>query len=124
MRKLVYCLTLVFVAALATVTVSAQTTSGRLVGTVTSADGALVPGASIVVTDAKTAKETNLTSNSEGSFGIPNMDPGQYIVKVSSPGFKTTTTTITVQVSQEYSLSVQLAVGDVTEVVTVTSGTD
>ena len=121
MRKLVYCLTLLVVV-FATISVSAQT-SGRLVGTVSSPDGVL-PGATVVVTDSKTGKETTLTTNDEGGFNLPNLDVGEYTVKVTAPGFKTTTATITVQVGQEYSLPVQLEVGAVTESVTVTPGAD
>ena len=106
------------------VVVNAQTTTGRLVGTVAEANGAVVPGASVVVTDSQTGKERTTTSNSEGGFTVPLLDVGTYTVKVSSKGFKTTTTTITIQIAQEYSLGVQLTVGDVNENVTVTAGTD
>ena len=88
MRKLVYCLIVLVVAAFATIAVSAQTTSGRLVGTVSSPDGVL-PGATVVITDNKTGKETTLTTNEEGSYSIPNMDVGDYTVKITAPGFKT-----------------------------------
>jgi hypothetical protein len=112
------------IALCAVAAISAQTTTGRLVGTVSSPDGAVIPGASVIVTDNKTGKETALTTNGEGSFSMSNLDVGEYTVKVTSTGFKTTTTTITIQVGQEYSLPVQLSIGDVSENVTVTSGTD
>jgi hypothetical protein len=123
MRKLVYCLAVMSLALFATFTVSAQTTSGRLVGTVSSPDGVL-PGASVIVTDLKTGKETTLTADGEGGFRLSNLDVGDYTVKVSAPGFKTTSATISIQVGQEYSLPVVLEVGAVTEIVTVTQGTD
>ena len=123
MRKLVYCLLLITFALSAMVTVSAQTTTGRLVGTVSSTDGVL-PGATVVLTDIKSGKETTLTTNEEGSYSIPNLEPGDYTVKITAAGFKTTTANITVQVGQEYSLPVILEVGAVTETVTVTPGAD
>src|SRR5215207_9826065 len=107
MRKLVYCLTLVVFALSAMITVSAQTTSGRLVGTVQSPDGVL-PGSTVVITDIKNGKETTVTTNDEGSFTVANLEPGDYTVKITAAGFKTTTANITIQVGQEYSLPVTL----------------
>ncbi|MGH9819627.1 MAG: carboxypeptidase-like regulatory domain-containing protein, partial [Pyrinomonadaceae bacterium] len=74
--------------------------------------------------DAQTGKERTVISNSDGGFTVPLLDVGKYTVKVSSKGFKSTTTTVTIQIAQEYSLSVQLSVGDVSENVTVTGGAD
>ena len=113
---------LLFIFAL--VVVHAQTTTGRLVGTVTEANGAVIPGATVVVIDSQTGKERTATSNAEGGFTVPLLDVGTYTVKVTSKGFKSTTTSITIQIGQEYSLGVQLTVGDVSENVTVTAGTD
>ena len=42
----------------------AQTTTGRLVGTVAGADGAVIPGATVVVTDTKTSRERTTTTTS------------------------------------------------------------
>lgn len=101
-----------------------QTTTGRLVGTVAEANGAVIPGATVVVTDTKTGKELTGATNSEGSFNFPLLDFGTYTVKVTAKGFKTTTTTIKIEVGQEYSLPLSLEVGDVSENVTVTAGAD
>jgi len=97
---------LLFIFAL--VVVHAQTTTGRLVGTVTEANGAVIPGATVVVIDSQTGKERTATSNAEGGFTVPLLDVGTYTVKVTSKGFKSTTTSITIQIGQEYSLGVQL----------------
>jgi len=103
-----------------TVVAHGQTATGRIVGTVSEANGAVVPGATVVITDTKTAKERTVTANNDGGFTVPLLDVGVYTVKVSSKGFKTTVASVTIQVGQEYSLAVQLDVGDVSENVTVT----
>ena len=120
MKRLVAGISLAFF--LASIVI-AQTSTGRLTGTVSSGDGVL-PGATVILTDTKTGKERSLTTNSEGGYNFALLDYGEYSVKVTSAGFKTAVTTITIQVAQEYSLPVTLTIGDVTENVTVTAGAD
>jgi hypothetical protein len=102
----------------------AQTTTGRLVGTVAGADGAVIPGATVVLTDDKTGKERTVTTNGEGSFAFSLLDYGSYSIKTTSKGFKTSSTNVKIEVGQEYSLNVTLNVGEVSENVTVTAGAD
>jgi hypothetical protein len=102
----------------------AQTTVGRLVGTVSSPDGVL-PGATVVLTDNKSGKETTTTTNSTGAFSFLQLEVGSYALKVDAKGFKSATRTgIEISVGQEYSLPVSLEIGAVTENVTITAGED
>jgi hypothetical protein len=110
--------------ALFAASVFAQGTTGRLLGTVTDAKGDVVAGATVVVKDKKTNKERTTTSDSNGSFLFQLLDTGSYTIKVTAQGFKTSTTEVIIQVSQEYSLPVVLEVGGVGETVTVTAGAD
>lgn len=112
------------VAVLSAAAVFAQTTTGRLVGTVEGADGAVIPGATVVLTDNKTGKERTVTTNGEGGFVFSLLDYGTYAIKVTSKGFKTSNTTVRIEVGQEASLNVVLSVGEVSENVTVTAGGD
>ncbi|CAN5341531.1 hypothetical protein BH10ACI3_BH10ACI3_21270 [soil metagenome] len=101
----------------------AQSSTGRLTGTVSTADGVL-PGATVVLTDTKTGKARTTVSNNEGSYSFALLDYGEYSLKVSAAGFKNAVTTLTVQSAQEYSLAVTMTIGDVSENVTVTAGAD
>jgi Carboxypeptidase regulatory-like domain len=121
MRKIMLA---IMMTALLAVSVFAQATGGRLVGTVAGADGAVVPGATVVLTDKQTGKERTSTTNGEGGFLFSLLDVGSYTVKVEAKGFKVSNTTVTIQVGQEYSLPVSLEVGQVSESVTVTAGAD
>lgn len=60
----------------------AQSNTGRLVGIVADASG-VVPGASVVITDSKTGKKRELVASDDGSFTIPQLDPGSYTVTVT-----------------------------------------
>ncbi len=106
------------------VAIFGQTTSGRLVGSVSGTDGAVIPGAAVVVIDKKTNRQLTATTNGEGNFAFSILDFGEYSVKVTAQGFKTTTTNIKIESGQEYSLPVVVEVGNISENVTVTAGAD
>jgi hypothetical protein len=103
----------------------AQSNTGRLVGTVTSADGGIVPGAAVTITDLKTNRERTVTVNQEDVFTAPQLEVGVYTVKVAVAGFKTfTASDVKIDVGREYSLSVTLEVGRVEDAVTIAAGAD
>jgi len=54
----------------AQIAIIGQTTTGRLVGTVSEANGGVVPGATVVVVDTKTNRELTSTTNGEGGFSF------------------------------------------------------
>ncbi|MDQ6785491.1 MAG: carboxypeptidase-like regulatory domain-containing protein [Acidobacteriota bacterium] len=102
----------------------AQTTSGRLSGTVQGPDGA-VPGATVTATDNATGKATTVTADESGNFVIPQLEFGTYTVVVSSAGFSTfTAQQVKIDVGREYTLEPKLVVGDVSANVTVVAGAD
>jgi Carboxypeptidase regulatory-like domain len=104
--------------------VVSQTTTGRLSGTVSTADG-VVPGATVTATDNKTGKEQTTTTNESGEYIFPQLEFGTYTVKISAAGFKTfVANEVKVDVGREYTLDRQLEVGNVQETVTVTAGAD
>lgn len=101
----------------------AQTTSGRLVGTVSGPDG-VIPGATVTVIDNQTKREQTLQTSGQGAFSIP-LEFGTYTVNITAQGFKTSVTTdIKIDVNREYTLNPTLEVGQVTEEVTVVGGAD
>jgi len=116
-------LALVFVAVLAGV-VSAQTTLGRLSGTVLDASGAVLPGATITLTSEQTNQVQTAVSAETGAFLFPQVLVGTYKVDISLQGFRTTTfTKVSIAVGQEYALTARLELGNVNENVTVEAGT-
>ncbi len=109
---------------LGAICVSAQTTAGRLSGTVSSPDGVL-PGATVTITSSQTGKELTTTTNESGNFVFPQLEPGTYLVKIGAAGFKTyVANELKVDVAREYALNPTLELGEVQETVTVTAGAD
>ena len=104
------------------VPVVAQSGRGTLTGTVKSADGSVVSGASLNLTEANTGSAYASTSSSEGLFAFPELQPGTYTLEVNAPGFESFKQVgIVVQVASTSTVTAQLKVGSTQETVTVTS---
>lgn len=102
----------------------AQSSNGRLIGTVSSGDGVL-PGAEVEIRDNATGKIVNVITSGEGTFSVPAIDVGTYTVTVKAAGFKVSTVeNVKIDIGREYSLDVKLEIGSVQETVTVTGGSD
>src|SRR5437868_1436905 len=65
----------------------AQSRGGEINGTVTDSSGAVVPGATVTLSNQATNIQTHVNSNSSGYFVFLNVQPGAYEVTVEKPGF-------------------------------------
>ena len=102
--------------------VMAQGVSGSasVAGTVTDETGAVIPGATVTLVNVERGSEQEGSTNEAGNYVYPDITPGTYTVRVSSDGFATQEITdLDVQVGQRAAVNVELAVGQVTNVVTV-----
>jgi outer membrane receptor protein involved in Fe transport len=103
----------------------AQTTTGGLRGVVTDASGAALPGAAVTARNMATGFETKTTATGEGVYSIARVLPGKYSIAVEAPGFKKTeVTAIEVSIGKDAVIDVKLEAGAITEVVTVTGGSE
>ncbi|MCI0354484.1 MAG: carboxypeptidase regulatory-like domain-containing protein, partial [Acidobacteria bacterium] len=66
----------------------AQTSRGTVSGTVSDPAGAIISGATIALTNAQTGVRRSTTSNAAGLYQFDAVDPGDYELKVTHPGFK------------------------------------
>ncbi len=76
-------------AAAAASPVLAQNTTADVTGTITDASGAVVPNASIVLTDVATHEQRTATSGSGGEYTFTLLKPSTYSLSVTASGFKT-----------------------------------
>ncbi len=67
----------------------AQTITGSISGAITDANGGVIPGAIVTLTSEKTGQSRGSTTNSEGRFNFPALQPGTYALKVERQGFQT-----------------------------------
>jgi len=97
-------------------------TTGALTGTVTDPSGASIAGASVTATNLGTGQTRDTTTDSGGLYKLSLLPPGNYSVKFSASGFKTSEVpSITVNVTETPVLNRQLEIGAQTQQVTVES---
>ncbi len=103
----------------------AQNITGEIDGVVTDSTGALVPGATITVTDIATKKLVRtVTSNGKGSYTAALLAVGDYSLNIAAAGFEATSVTlVTVNVGETATTNVSLKSGNVNETVTVEAST-
>ncbi|MBA3242837.1 MAG: carboxypeptidase regulatory-like domain-containing protein, partial [Acidobacteria bacterium] len=65
----------------------AQTVTGTLQGTISDSNGAVVPGATILIRNVETGQERTVTTNGEGFYLAPFLPLGKYNVTATSKGF-------------------------------------
>jgi hypothetical protein len=103
-------------------TAAAQTANANMSGHIIDSAGALIPGASVSLTDTDTQIVMKTTANGEGFYVFPSVKPGNYIMSVSGTGFRTTTISgLTADVQSSISRDVILEIGAASETVTVTA---
>ena len=104
------------------VTAIAQVTTGTILGTVRDPTGAVVPNATVTVTDAGKGTTTAAKTDTEGSYLVPNLLPGTYNLSVESQGFKRSIqNNIVIDIDQKAQIDFALETGGATETVEVTS---
>ena len=101
---------------------NAQSATATLSGTVVDQNGAVVAGASITITNTATGLSRQTTTNDEGSFTVPLLQPSTYTVSAEREGFAPLRVeNVVLNVGDQKALRIQLKAGDVNATVQVTS---
>ncbi len=107
--SLASCLVLLFVA-----TVFSQTERGAIVGVITDGTGAVVPGATVTVTNLGNKAAQTLTTNNEGVYEAPFLPPATYEVSAIATGFgRTMNNNVIVGVGQRVAVNLVLSAGTI-----------
>src|SRR6266550_4875983 len=97
-----------------------QISTAQLSGKVTDTSNAVLPGATVTVTQAQTGAVRSVVTDAEGAYLVSNLSPGPYRLEVSLQGFRTYVQNgIVLQVAARPTINVSLALGNVQETVTV-----
>ncbi len=123
--NLVSTLLILIFAALLAPAIFAQTDQGRISGRVTDANGAVVPGATVTVTNEQTGEVRMVTAKDDGSFFVVALKPSKYTISLAATNFETSTMkNIDVLVGQQVDLDLKLLAQGVTAQVDIVSGED
>jgi hypothetical protein len=111
-------------AVLATGVATAQERFGGIAGIVTDSSQAPVPGATVTATNKQTGAARVVVSGTDGTYRLPDLEPGRYTVTVELQGFqKVQADDVLVLLGRMADFPATLKVGGVSEVVTVSSDT-
>lgn len=114
------CLALI-VALVAPPKAEAQVLYGSIVGNVKDATGAVVPRATVSITNKQTNQSRETATDDTGSYTFTDVQTGAYSMRVSQQGFKTfEKTDLAVSLNTVTRVDVNLEVGAMTQTVTVT----
>jgi len=99
--------------------VAAQTDTGRVLGTITDPSGAVVPNATVTITDVGTGRTLTANTTDSGQYVFNALPVANYHIDVKREGFKTATADFSVQVSQVLDISLKLETGSASTTVEV-----
>ena len=98
-----------------------QAINGTIEGVVRDGTGAVLPGASVSVSNLDTGQQRTVTTNTDGGYRAVLLSLGTYRVKAEMQGFKTIERTgVTLSAGQTAVVNFAMEVGGVAEVVSVT----
>ena len=112
---------LIIAVGLLSASLAAQAVTGTILGTVTDNTGAVIPGATITLTNSGTGFTRTVVSDSTGEYTAPSLPTGKYQVNAELSGFKTVTLPdVPLGVDQHLRINVRLEIGTVSETITIT----
>ncbi len=83
--------------------------------------GATLPGAHVTLLNKDTKVSSSVTSNSDGSYRINSLAPGNYAITAAADGFAPAAVNFVLQTNEQRNIPFTLTIGQVTTAVTVTS---
>ncbi len=100
----------------------AQERFGSIVGVVTDSTKAVVPGASVTITNKESGRSFTTVSNDEGKYFARDLEPGRYSIKVEMAGFNASEMPdVLLLLGKTIDANIQLQVGGTAETVIVSS---
>ncbi|HKE07044.1 MAG TPA: TonB-dependent receptor [Candidatus Acidoferrum sp.] len=120
-RRLAKSFFLFFLSSILAGSLSAQTTTGRFIGSVHDPSGASINGAKVTVTDVDRGTARTVTTDESGDYVVGNLPPGNYKLRAESQGFKILERTgIVLEVNRDLRIDFTLVPGSIVDTVTVT----
>src|SRR5947208_12140875 len=100
----------------------AQTDTGKISGFVKDQNGAIVPGANITVTNERNGDERSAKANDDGFYSVPALKASSYRITAETTGLSGKVENLNLNVGQEVTVNLAVAVTGVAATVNVVSG--
>jgi hypothetical protein len=101
----------------------AQQFKANVTGTVTDAQGGIIPGATVTVTNTDTNVSVETITDDKGVFSVKDLVPGPYKIAATLQGFKTFVRDgVVLHTAETATINMKLDVGRLEETVTVSAG--
>ncbi len=121
MKRAVIVAAVILTSVLSSARVDAQAT-GQINGIVTDSSGGVLPGVTVEAISTATSAVRSAVSGTDGLYTIPLIPPGNYTVKASLQGFRTSQRdNVRVTVTETARVAFQLEVGQLSETITVSA---
>ncbi len=117
--RLIFCV-LALCLTSSTIVFGQEETAATISGQVTDTTGAILPNATVVITQKATGATRHVQTNDEGLYVITPLTPGEYDLTVEQPNFKRYLQTITLSARDRRPINISLEPGAPSETVTVT----
>ncbi len=102
--------------------VQAQTSGGTLIGRIQDKSGAPLPGVSVTATQKETGLTRTTATETDGTFRLPSLPVGTYVVVAELNGFATVTTeNVQINVATQRELTIDMSPSTLQEAITVTA---
>ncbi|MFQ5740019.1 MAG: carboxypeptidase regulatory-like domain-containing protein [Acidobacteriota bacterium] len=99
--------------------VAAQVSGGNILGRIKDASGGVIPGVEIQVENRATGATRSTVTGDDGTFLVPNLNPGPYRITAHISGFQTQAQEIDLLIGQSADLNFTLRPAGVAQTVTV-----
>ncbi len=120
-EKVVQFLGCIFAVLLICVPAFSQSSTGRILGTITDQSGGVIAGATVTVTDVDRGVTRTLTTDAAGEYNAPQLSPGTYKVRAEAKGFKSIERqNIALEVGREPRVDLTLQPGELGQTITIT----
>src|SRR5437773_3811857 len=120
LRKVALVFGIGFVLLMSPIAGLAQGNTGRILGNITDPTGALIPGATVTITDVERGTSRTVITDEAGAYNAPSLPPGTYSIRAELSGFKTVErTNVVLEIGKELKIDITLQPGAINERVTV-----
>ena len=122
--KIIRAVSLTSIVIILAMSVVAQSNTGSITGVVTDPNGAVVPNATVTVTNQGTNEARTVQTDGEGRYEVPSLSTGIYTVEASGSGFTATSVKdLRLAVGERARADIAMTAGGVSAVVEVVDQT-